>query len=230
MSTRRDRSRPLFAAIFGAAVCCALAATAYGFVQVYGNNINNRPQYREIKTVTNSDKCKRRFQEARKQMEVTAVGGPRHCFFKPPVQGSGPHPDHRWDARGRILTKTASAIRLDAYLSMSVRVGGGERYELRIFPKDREYELRRKPGGAMFPKTGGNNAIKPIGEGNNMRVLVTGAKVRALVNGTEVAEVTDPQPGELRGAKVEFGVGNLRNTGKSTVATFDALKLSVPNP
>jgi Domain of Unknown Function (DUF1080) len=230
MSTRRGRTKVLLIAAFGAVACCALAASAYGFVQVYSNNFNNKPQYRSVKTVTSGNHCKRKFKESRKAMEVMTTDGPRHCRFKPNAQGSAPQPNQRFDAVGRILTKTASHLRPDAYMSMSIRVGGGERYELRIFPKDRDYELRRKPPGAMFPSAGSNNAIKPIGEANRMRLQVDGARVRAFVNGTQLADVTDPSPGELRGAKVEFGVGSLKNTRQPTVAMFDKLKLSIPTP
>jgi len=241
MSSRRGRQTTLLLAVFGVVVCCAVAGTASGIagivnvqtnkiVSVYSNNMNNKPQYREIKTVTSGNKCKRQYQERRKQMEISTTEGPRHCYFKPPVQGSNPQPDHRWEARARMLTKTPSSIRLDAYLSLSARVGGGDRYELRVFPKDREFEIRRKPGGANFPHTGSNNAIKPMGEANQLRLIVEGTHVRAIANGTQLADVNDPQAGQIRGAKVEFGVGNLKNTSKPTLATFDGLKLAVPDP
>ncbi len=57
-----------------------------------------------------------------------------------------------------------------------------------------------------------------------------GSHIRVIANGTELADVNDPQAGQLRGAKVEFGVGNLKNTSKPTLATFDGLKLAVPDP
>jgi hypothetical protein len=217
-------------AVLGAVACCATAAAAFGFVQVYSNNFNSKPQYREIKTVTNNNHCVRKFMEAREAMRATATDGARHCRFKPPVQGSNPQPDHRFDVTGRILSQTPSQIRSDAYVSISVRVGGGDRYELRIFPRDKDYELLRKPGGPGFPDAGPSNAIKPISEANRMRLQVEGNRVRAFVNGTQLADRTDPAHGELRGAKVEFGVGNERNSNKPTVALFDGVKLSVPTP
>jgi hypothetical protein len=230
MSTRREHPRLVWIAVLGVVACCAAAATAFGFVQVYGNNFPNKPSYREIKPITDSDECARDFMESRHAMRAQTKAGPRHCRYRPPAQGSGPQPDHRFDAIGKILKATPSEIRTDAYLSMSVRVGAGERYELRIFPKDKTYELRRKPGGPGFPSAGPNNAIRPIDEANRMRLLVEGARVRAFVNGTMLADITDAQPGELHGAKVEFGVGSERNTNKPTIALFDGLKLSVPTP
>jgi hypothetical protein len=230
MTHRRDRFRLLWIAALGAVACCALAATAFAFVQVYSNNFNNKPQYREIKTVTEGGHCKRKFMEERQAFQGFTTDGPRHCRFKPPVQGAQPQPDHRFDVVGRVLSKTPSQIRTDAYVSISVRVGGGDRYELRVWPKDKTYELRRKPGGPGFPVAGPNGDIKPIGRANRMRLLVEDARVRAYVNGTELANVVDPSPGELRGAKVEFGVGNQRNTEKPTYALFDGVRLSVPNP
>lgn len=230
MISRRDRLKLLVVAGFGAVACCVVAASAYGFVQVYGNNFNNRPQYRQVKTITESNKCKRVFKESRKVMEIRAEEGPGHCRFKPPVQGSNPQPNYRFDAAAKLTTGTPGPIRPDSYISASLRVGGGKRYELRVFPKTRDYELRRRPQGAPFPENGSSGAIKGVGNINKLRLQAEGQNLRAYVNGTEIVNVNDGNHTELRGAKVEFGVGNTHNTKKPTVATFDRLRVSVPTP
>jgi hypothetical protein len=217
-------------AAIGAAVGFGLAATAFGFVQVYQNSFSTQKRYAEIKTVSKGDRCGRKYMEKRKAMRVRAKDGPRDCRYKPAVQGSGPQPDHRFGAVVRLLTKTPSGIRSDGYISMSIRVGSGEGYELRLFPKDKTYELRRKPGGGGFPDAGPSNAIKGIGKVNRMRIQTEGSHVRAFVNGTELADVNDGNANELKGRKVEFGVGNLRDTENPTYALFDKLKVAVPDP
>ena len=229
MSTRRERQRLLGIAVIGVATCCALAGVAYGFVEVYSNSFASKPQFRSVKTVS-GEKCDRVWKEKHKRMGISTKNGPRHCRYKLPVQGSSPQPDHRFDLTGRISKETEGAIRSDAYISSSVRVGDGKRYEVRVFPKDRDYELRRKPGGGGFPNAGGSGAIKGIGKANKIRLLVEGARVRVTINGTEVADLTDASPGELKGTKIEFGVGSERNTSKATRATIDSVKVSVPTP
>ncbi|MGI9019501.1 MAG: hypothetical protein ACR2G3_02175 [Solirubrobacterales bacterium] len=230
MSPRRERIRVWRVAGLGALGACLLAVPALAYVEVYSNNFGNRLSYREIETVTKTNKCKRAFKEARDVMEITAADGPLNCKYKPPVQGSAPRPDHRFDANGRILRKTPDQIRSDAFLAVSVRVGGGNRYELRVYPRDHDYELRRQPGGPMFPSAGSNTDIEGIGKLNKIRLQVDGSRVRAFANGSLLADITDPNSSEVKGAKVEFGLGNVRDTGKATVGTFDKLKLSVPTP
>jgi len=57
-----------------------------------------------------------------------------------------------------------------------------------------------------------------------------GNKVTARVNGTQLAKVTDSNAGQVDGRKLEVAVGNERRSNKQVVATFDNLKLLVPNP
>ena len=229
MSTRREHPRLLLLAGFAFAGAAILAAAAFAFVQIYKNPFNNRSQYNEIQKVSGK-KCGRAFKEERELMQVKAREGPASCSYKLPVQGSGPRPDHRFEAEARLLRDTHSSIREDAYLSMGLRVGSGKRYELRVDSKDREFELRRKPGGAMFPVAGHNGAITGVGRLNRLRLIAVNDRIRAFVNGTKVADVVDPSPGQVDGAKVYFGVGNQKQTGRKTIANFDLLRLKVPTP
>jgi hypothetical protein len=230
MSTRRERPRLLLLAGFGVAALCAMASVALGFVDIYQNGFNNRPQFREVKALGGGNKCDREHKEKRGVMEVVVRDGPRACSFKPPVQGNQSSPDHRFDAAARIIRDTPKALRKDAYLAIAVRVGGGARYQLRIFPKDKEFDLRRKPNGAMFPVAGPNSAVKGMGKLNKMALIAEGNRVRAIVNGTELADVTDPNPNEVNGRRLDFGVGTLKDTKKNTLGNFDRLSVGVPNP
>ena len=63
-----------------------------------------------------------------------------------------------------------------------------------------------------------------------MRLKAVGNKVMARVNGTQLARVTDSNAGQVGGRKLEVAVGSTRRSGKEVVATFDNLKLPVPNP
>jgi hypothetical protein len=218
----------LIAVLVGAGV---LAAAALAFVTIYKNNFTSKSAYKEVVRVGGGQKaCQRDWSEKRERMVIELGKAPGACIYKPPVQGDGPQPDHRFDADGRVLKKTGDNIRDEAYLSIAVRVGGDKRYELRVFPKGKDYQLRRQPNGPGFPMNGPSPAIGGIGQQNRMRLLVDGNQVSAFVNGTPVANTVDANASELPGAKVEFGVGNNDDSRKKTVATFDKLKLAVPDP
>lgn len=230
MSPRRERSRWLSLAGIGAVAALVAAASAFGYVSIYNNTFNSKSKYREIKKIGKSDRCDREYKEGRGVMEVWAKQGPRQCWFAPPVQGVSPRPDHRFDAAGRVMRETPKGLRRHAFLTLALRVGGGNRYDLRVFPKDRRFQLRRSPDGAGFPVAADSNAVAGIGQLNKMALIAEGARVRALVNGTEVANVVDPNPNDVKGRKLEFGVGSVKEARGRTVANYDRLKVSVPDP
>ena len=216
------------AALLGAAF---VASSAFAFVTVYSNSFESKREYKEVVRVGgNGNACKRGWIENRKIMRVKLSKAPGACTFKPPVQGDGSQPDHRFDVDARILKDTAKDVREDAYVSASIRVGGGHRYELRIFPKQRRYELRRQPGGAGFPDNGNEPSIKKLGGLNKLRLLTEGNRIRAFVNGTQVADVVDANAGQLTGAKLELTVGSEADSKKDTVGVFDKIRLAVPDP
>ena len=63
MSTRRERTKAALDRRRSAPSRAARSPLpAYGFVEVYSNNFNNKPQYRSVKTVTSGNKCERELQ------------------------------------------------------------------------------------------------------------------------------------------------------------------------
>ena len=230
MSPRRERTKLLLVGAFGAVALCAMAAAAFGFVKVYSNSFNSKQQYRQVKTIGGGNKCDREFKDKRGVMEIDLGDGPRACSFKAPVQGIQQKPDHRFDVAARITRDTDSAARNDAYLAAAVRVGGGARYEFRVFPKDKRFQLRRKPSGAGFPVGDPSGDVKGIGKLNKMALIAEGDRIRAIVNGTEVADLVDANGNEVDGTRLEFGLGNVKNTNKNTVGHVDKIKVAVPNP
>jgi hypothetical protein len=227
----RAKRQGLGALAVALALVAALAASALAFITVYNNSFGSKSAYKEIVRVGHGSKaCDRSWNAKREIMRIELGRAPAACTYKPPVQGDGPQPDHRFDVGGRILKNTADNIRDDAYLSIAIRVGGGKRYELRVFPKGKEFQLRRQPSGGGFPDNGSNPAIGKIGKLNQLRLRADGSQITASVNGTQVASVNDGNPSELSGAKLEFGVGSVGNSKKDTLATFDKVKVAVPDP
>ena len=216
--------------IGAAALFAALAVTAYAAVDIYSNGFGSRHAAREIKSAGGGKACGKDWQKKKDQIRIELKRGPGECAFAPPVQGDGSKPDHRLAAKGKISKKTGKNIREGAYLTVSVRVGAGKRYELRVFPKGQEYALRRQPSGAGFPATGTNPEIGKIGKRNAVVLTATGNELRARVNGTTVDTVTDSNANEITGAKLQFGIGTEADTKKNTFGTFTSLSVAVPNP
>jgi len=226
-----SRSRGARSALVGAGVLClALAGTALAELTIYKNPFSTKQRYKEVVRVAGGDACERAYSGKRDRMRITVLEGPGSCDYKPPVQGDGVRPDHRFFVEGRIGRKTDPDIRAQAYLAAAVRVGGGGRYELRIFPKLEEFELIRRPAGAGFPVQGMEAAIQGIRRVNVLRLQAYENQVTAAINGTQVADVTDGNAAELGGARLQFSLGTEADSGKNTVGTVEKLKLAIPDP
>jgi hypothetical protein len=226
----RAKRRGIPGLIGAVTLLAALAATAFAVVDIYSNGFNSRHSFKEIQSADGGKKCERHWSKKRGQMKVELGKAPGVCTYKLPVQGDGSQPDHRLEAKGKIVKATKRKVREDAYLTLAVRVGAGDRYELRVFPKTQEYSLRRQPAGAGFPANGTNAEIGKIGAKNALLLIAEGNEIRAKANGTDLATVNDANASEIGGAKLEFGVGSEADSKKDTVGTFSKLRVSIPNP
>jgi len=216
--------------IGAAALLAALAGTAYAAVDIYSNGFGSRQAFREIKSAGGGKGCEKAWNKKHDQIRIELKRAPGDCTYTPPVQGDGPKPDHRFAAKGKISKGTNKNIREGAYLTVSVRVGGGKRYELRVFPKGQEYVLRRQPNAVGFPATGTNPDIGKIGKRNALVLTANGNELRAKVNGTTLDTITDTNANEITGAKLQFGIGSEADSKRNTIGTFTSLVVSVPNP
>jgi hypothetical protein len=227
----RWRTRPAVA-LLAAAISLGLAAVAaYAGVTVYKNNFSSKAEAKELRH-SRGGHCAKRWREKAKTVRAQRNRGSGACGYRPPVEGDTSGPDHDFRVKEKLLKATPKGIRGTAYVAVVVRSGKGSGYELRIFPKQHKFQLRRAPsgGGSGFPAEGTSQAIKGVGKPNVLRLKAFGNKVTARVNGTQLAKVTDSNAGQVDGRKLEVAVGNKRRSNKQVVATFDNLKLLVPNP
>ena len=206
------------------------AAVAVGAVTVYKNNFSAQAEFGEIRPAGESGKCERSWSSKKKMMRATVQKGPKACRFRPPVQSDGSQPNYTIVVEGKVSKETHTAVRDEAYIAVAARVGDGKEYELRVFPKDGRYSLRREPDDGAFPVEGTDPAVKGVGSRNDLRLEVDGAQVRAQVNGTTVGNANDPNPGGIDGTKLEFRLGSTAGSSKNTHGAFDRLKVLVPDP
>jgi hypothetical protein len=226
----RESRTWLAAAVLVALASFALAAVALGVVNVYKNNFSSRSEFGEIRFAGEANKCERSWSRKKELMRATVKKAPKSCRFRPPVQSDGAQPNYTIFVEGKVAPKTPKGIRDEAYVSVAARVGDGREYELRVFPREGRYSLRREPDNGAFPAEGTDPAVKGIGKRNDLKLEVSGNDVRAVVNGTTVANVADPNPGEIDGTKLEFRLGSTANSNKNTHGAFDRIKVQVPNP
>jgi hypothetical protein len=231
MGSRR-RTRSVVTLLAAALVVGFAAAMALGAVNVYKNNFSSKAEGKELRH-SRGEHCAKRWRKKAKSVRAQRNRGSGTCGYRPPVAGDAAGPDHDLRAKQKLLKATAKGLRRSAYVSLAVRSGkGGTGYELRIFPKRHRFELERTPsgGGGGFPAEGRSRAIKGVNKPNLVRLKVTGNRVTARVNGTQLARVTDSNAAEVSGRKLEVGVGSTRRSRKQVAASFDNVKVLVPNP
>jgi len=226
----RESRTWLAAAGLGTLILTVLAATAVAAVTVYTNNFSTKAEYGEIRAAGESGKCERSWSQKQELMRATVTQGPKSCRFRPPVQSDVSQPDYTIVVEGKVTKATHAAVRDEAYVAVAARVGDGKEYELRVFPKQGRYSLRREPDDGAFPVEGTNPAIKGVGARNDLRLEVDGNSVRAQVNGITVGNVNDPNPGGIDGTKLEFRLGSTAGSSKNTHGAFDRIKVLVPDP
>jgi hypothetical protein len=222
---RRSRAKVIVAAL---ATLAALAAVAFASATIYSSHFNRRAGARALDGPA-TDACHMKWRRQQKEIKVEVRDGPRGCEYTLPVHAVDDLPDHDLRVTGKLLRGTPTAIRDTAYIGVMVRAGGGDFYELRVFPKTDAYSLRRMPDAPGFPANGTNSAIGRVGKDNLIRLQVFGSRVRALVNGTELEDIIDPAPAEVGGRRLRLVVGNTGNTNNDTVAALDDVKVIVPD-
>ena len=217
--------------LLAALAALGLAASALAGVTVYKNNFSSKREAKELRHAEGKH-CQKRWRRKARNLRVNVKKGPDVCGYRPPVEGDTAGPDHDFQAKMKLLKATPKGVRDGAYLAVAVRSGKNAGYELRVFPTKHKFQLLRGPsgGGSGFPAQGKSEAVNGINKPNVLRLKAVNAKVIARVNGTRVARVTDSNPAQVDGRKLEFLVGHRRHVAKPVSATVDDLKLQVPKP
>jgi hypothetical protein len=225
----RLRPKLSLLAVLVVVAAAGAAAVALASVTVYKNNFSSHGQLKQMKH-SRGKHCKRSYLKGNKAMGIVVEKAPETCAQSPPVVGDRHRPDHTVQVKAKILKGTPKGIRKRAFVMAGVRVGSGDRYEFRVFPKTRDFELLRKPGSPAFPVDGHEHTINGVGKRNKLTLQAKGGHIKARVNGKTVASLDDPGSQDVKGTKIEVGAGNKAHSHKKTSASFDKLRVMVPNP
>jgi hypothetical protein len=225
-----------FAAAFLAALAvgvlsCAVAGAA--MIGVYRNSMESLAQRSQLVKLAGSN-CARAG--ANGAMRVTLGKKTAACSFRTPVLGR----DLEIAATERLLSGTPENLQRKALLGLELRAGGGAKYQLLVFPRQKKAQLVKvTPSGSKYLAIAKNEkAVMGINEANKLRlraVNVTSgsekgqARLFAYVGSTLVGEAVDDGAGELTGRASSVIVGTIKN-GNGVVASIDDVVVRVPSP
>jgi hypothetical protein len=224
-------SAVLLAALAVGLLICAVAGSA--MVGVYRNSLESLSQRAQLVKLTGRN-CARAGTDG--GMRVTLGEKTASCSFRTPVLGR----DLEIAATERLLSGTPEKLQRRAFLGLELRAGGGAKYQLLVYPRQRKAQLIKVTAeGEKFLAIAKNEqAVKGINEANVLRLravnITSGpekgqAQIFAYVGKTLVGETVDAGAGELTGRNSTVTVGTLRN-GNGIVASVDDVVVRVPSP
>jgi hypothetical protein len=225
-----------FAATFLAALAvgvlaCAVAGAA--MIGVYRNSMESLAQRSQLVKLSGSN-CARAG--ANGAMRITLGKKTAACSFRTPVLGR----DLEIAATERLLSGTPENLQRKAFLGLELRAGGGAKYQLLVFPRQKKAQLVKiTTGGAKYLAIAKNEkAVMGINAANNLQLRAVNvssgpergqAKLFAYVGSTLVGEAVDDGAGDLTGRASSVIVGTIKN-GNGIVASVDDVVVRVPSP
>ncbi|MGN6217584.1 MAG: hypothetical protein ACTHN7_11615 [Solirubrobacterales bacterium] len=221
----------LLAALAVGLLACALAGAA--MIGIYRNPMETLGQRSQMVKLSGRN-CDRAGVGG--AMRIIVGKKTSACSFRTPVLGR----DLEIAATERLLSGTPVNLQRKAFLGLELRAGGGAKYELLVFPRQRKAQLIKvtKEGSKYLAVAKNEKAILGVNEANKLRlraVNVTSgsekgqARLLAYVGGTVVGEATDAGAGELSGRASAVTVGTIKN-GNGIVASVDDVVVRVPSP
>jgi hypothetical protein len=159
------------------------------------------------------------------------------CSFRTPVVGR----DLEIAATERLLSGTPAPLQQKGFLGVELRAGGGAKYQLLVFPKQRKAQLIKvTPAGAKYLDIDrGEAAIQGVNKANVLRLrainVTSGpekgrARLVGYVGSTAVIEAVDRGAGDLKGRASAVAVGAATKNAAGLVASVDDVVVRVPSP
>jgi hypothetical protein len=231
----RLRSKISMLAAFAVVFVLAAHAIAASPIGIYRNGMETKEQ-RSDATKLFGARCGQGGSDH--AFRITVGKSTMECGYSVPVVGR----DLEVSATTRLLSRTPESIRHSAFLAVDLRAGeAGAHYQLAVFPLQRKAQLLKtlSNGEVEYLHIEKDVAtVKGVDRANELRLRafnVTNGpekgscRILAFVGSKQVAEVTDPATGELKGRAAGFSVGATRKP-KGVVASVDDVVIRVPNP
>jgi hypothetical protein len=222
-------------AALAAALVLVGAAVAAQTVGIYRNAMSTPGQRGQLSRVLGDD-CKRGGSPRALRVQV----GKRtdECAYRTQVVGR----DLEILATERLLSGTPKRIRNRVFLGLTLRVGGGGGYQLRVFPLQRKYQLVKttQTGERSFLAIGKQvRRIRGANKANKLRLRAFNmihtrdpddARLLVYIGDKRFVNVVDDSAGPLRGRMTAVSVGTPRGFANGAAASFDDVIVRVPNP
>jgi len=221
----------LLAVLTAAVVLCAVAQAA--MTGIYRNGMESLAQRSQLVKLSGHS-CARAG--AGGAMRIAVGKATSSCSYRTPVLGR----DLEIAATERLLSGTPAALQRKAYLGLMLRAGGGAKYALLVFPRQRKAQLIKvtKDGTKYLAIAKNEKAVVGVNDANKLRlraVNVTSgpergqARLFAYVGNKLVGEAKDEAAGDLSGRAAAVVVGTTKN-GNGIVASVDDVVVRVPSP
>jgi hypothetical protein len=219
------------AALAAGLLCCAVAGAA--MIGIYRNGMESLAQRSQLVKLSGKSCARAGVSGA---MRITIGKATSSCSYRTPVLGR----DLEIAATERLLSGTPTAVQRKAYLGLELRAGGGAKYALLVFPRQRKAQLIKvtSAGTKYLAIAKNEKAVVGVNEANKLRlraVNVTSgpekgqAKLFAYVGSKLVGEAVDDGAGDLTGRASAVVVGTIKN-GNGIVASVDDVVIRVPSP
>jgi hypothetical protein len=225
------KTKLLIATVIAAAVgLFAASGASAAFVAIYRNAMESTAQRAEIRKLAGKS-CTRGGGQT--SLKVTVGKLTEECAYSTPVVGQ----DLEIAVTGRILTGTPAAVAKKAFLGLQMRVGGGDKLELRVFPGQKKVQIARvtEEGIRYLAIKKNVVAVNEPTKANVLRLRVIEAsgeeagtcKINGYLGGEAVIEASDPGCAELEGEATAVSAG-APNNGSGLIAGFEAIVVRTP--
>jgi hypothetical protein len=215
----------------------ALAATATAgatLVPIYRNSMETTAQRGQLVKLSGANCTRGGSNHA---LRIAIGKRTAECAYRTPVVGR----DLEIAATERLLSGTPKGLQKKVFLAVSLRAGGGAKYQLTVFPRQRKVQLRKYLGGGSIKYLAIEKAVSTVGginAANQLRLrafnITSGPQqgqcdLFAYVGGKLVAEVIDPAAGGMTGRASSVSVGST-NSATGALASIDDVVVRVPSP
>jgi hypothetical protein len=224
-------SATFLAALAAGLLVCAVAGAA--MIGIYRNGMESLAQRSQLVKLSGKS-CGRAG--AGGALRITIGKATSSCSYRTPVLGR----DLEIGATERLLSGTPTALQRKAYLGLMLRAGGGAKYALLVFPRQKKAQLVKETSeGTKYLAIAKNEkAVVGINEANKLRLRAVNvtkgpekgqARLFAYVGNKLVGEAKDDAAGDLTGRASAVVVGTIKN-GNGIVASVDDVVVRVPSP